>query len=51
MKNLKVYKLPKRLAFFTLSMMFTLTGYSSCSHELAPEEDYNIVQTGGSVQF
>lgn len=54
MKNLKVYKLPKRLskklAFLTLSMMFTLTGYSSCSHELAPEEEYDIVQTRGEGQ-
>lgn len=47
MENLKFYKMPstisKRLAFLSLSMMFATTTLAGCGHELAPEEDYDVV--------
>lgn len=49
MKNLKFYKTPNKLssklAFVSLSMMLATTTLTGCKHELAPEEDYDIVQT------
>lgn len=48
MKNLKFYKISnqmsKKLAFISLSMMLATTTLTGCSHELVPEEDYDIVQ-------
>lgn len=56
MENLKFYNLPnkvsKKLAFLSLSMMLATTTLSGCSHELAPEEEYDIVQENeGSEGF
>lgn len=51
MENLKFYKLPnkisKKLAFLSLSMMLATTTFAGCGHELAPEEEYDIVQQNG----
>lgn len=52
MENLKFYRIPnkisKRLAFLSLSMMLATTTLSGCGHELAPEEEYDMVQQGNN---
>lgn len=50
MKNFKFYKFPKKMDFLPLSMMLAGTSIG-CSHELAPEEEYDIVQQGGEDGF